>query len=413
MNAYPLFLDLAGRRVVVVGGGAVGARRAAVAADAGADVVVIAPRAEPAVASSGRLRWHAKPYQPGDIDGAWLVHAATSDPAVNAQVAADAEAARIWCVRADDAAASAAWTPAAARVDEVTVAVNAGGDPRRAAAVRDAVRLQLECGELPVRRNRARAGGQVTLVGGGPGDPGLITTRGRRALGDADVVLVDRLAPRTLLDTLPRDVEVVEVGKTPGEHAISQPQINELLVAYARAGRHVVRLKGGDPFVFGRGGEELLACRAAGVQVTVIPGVTSAFAAPAAAGVPVTHRGLARGVTVVSAHDAVDWQALARLDTTLVLLMGVQTLQDSTAALLAHGAEPDTPVAVIERAWLSEQRTTVATLATIAAAARQRGVRNPAIIVVGAVAALADDLSVRRRPIGQPGTDNYEVRVAG
>lgn len=388
---YPLFLDMARKRGVVVGGGAVASRRAAALADAGADVLVVAPHVSEQIRSDARLQVVNRRYRGGDLTGAWLVHAATDDPAVDAQVADEAHAAGVWCVRADDAAASAAWAPAAASVDDVTVAATAGGDPRRAAAVRDAVALQLECGTLPARRRRPRPSGHVTLVGGGPGDPGLITTRGRRALADADVVVVDRLAPRALLDDLDGDVTIVEVGKTPGAHAIGQEQINETLTTHARAGRHVVRLKGGDPFLLGRGGEEVQACRTAGVTATVIPGVTSAFAGPAAAGIPVTHRGLSRSVTVASAHDDLDWATLARLDGTLVLLMGVRTLPDSADALLTHGGAADTPVAVIERAHLPGQRTTRATLATIAAAADHRRIQNPAVIVVGEVATLADD----------------------
>lgn len=388
---YPFFLDVTGRRVVVVGGGAVAARRARALADAGADVVVVAPTVCPQIGTDGRLRRVSRRYETGDLDGAWLVHTATGDHGVDARVAADAEAARVWCARADDAAGSAAWTPATARVDDVTVAVSAGGDPRRAAAVRSWVALELECGTLPVRARR-RTYGRVTLVGGGPGDPGLITTRGRRALADADVVVVDRLAPRVLLDQLDQDVELVEAGKAPGAHAMSQQRINALLVDRARAGAHVVRLKGGDPFVFGRGGEEVAACREAGVAVTVIPGVTSAFAGPAAAGIPVTQRAMSRGVTVVSAHDQLNWATLANLDHTLVLLMGVHTLRDNAEALLAHGANPDTSVAVVERAHLPGQRTTHATLATIGDVAAARELRNPAVIVVGPVAARTDGL---------------------
>lgn len=389
---YPLFLDVAGKAVLVVGGGPVASRRAAALADAGADVTVVAPAVSDQIRGDGRLRWLRRPYQPTDLDGVWLVHAATDDGAVNAEVAAVADERRVWCVRADDGTRSAAWTPAVARVDDVTVAVSAGRDPRTTVAIRDAIRTRvatdLECGTLPVRRHRKRRQGHVTLVGGGPGDPDLITTRGRRALADADVVVVDRLAPRGLLTDLDDDVEIIDVGKAPGRQPVPQQEINDILVDRARTGLHVVRLKGGDPFVFGRGGEEMLACRAAGVSVTVVPGVSSAFAAPAAAGVPVTHRGLSRAVTVASAHDDLDWAALAQLDSTLVLLMGVSTLDRTTRHLLAHGLAADTPVTVVERAHHDDQRTTSATLATIARVARERAVRNPAVIVIGAVAGL-------------------------
>ncbi len=387
----PVFVDLAGRKVLVVGGGAVATRRAAALADAGADVVVVAPEQHPDLAADPRITCLGRCYRSSDIDGAWLVHTATGDPAVEARVAADADAARVWCIRADAAAVSRAWTPATARAGDVTVAVTAGADPRRSRAVCRAIAVQLENGDLPVRRHRGRSTGAVVLVGGGPGDPGLITARGRRALAEADVVVVDRLAPRELLAALAPEVEVIDVGKAPGHHRATQGEINRLLVDRARAGRLVVRLKGGDPFVFGRGAEEVQACRAAGVPVSVAPGVSSAFAGPAAAGIPVTHRGVSRSVTVVSAHDEVDWPSLAALEGTLVLLMGTATLSRSTTALLAHGADPHTPAAVVENATLPAQRVVLARLGTLAAVARSRGVRNPAVVVIGDVAALADD----------------------
>jgi uroporphyrin-III C-methyltransferase/precorrin-2 dehydrogenase/sirohydrochlorin ferrochelatase len=391
---HPLLLDVTARRVLVVGGGPVAARRAARLVEDGAEVHVVAPAIcedlRDLVDAGGTVRWHAREYLATDVDGSWLVHTATGDAAVDAAVAADAEAARVWCVRADDAAASAAWTPAVARAGDVTVAVGAGGDPRRAAALRDAIALLLDTGALPLRRRRQAAAGRVTLVGGGPGDPGLVTTRGRRALAEADVVVVDRLAPRALLDELDPSVEVVEAGKAPHAHTLTQDEINAVLVDRAQAGKHVVRLKGGDPFVLGRGGEEVAACVAAGVQVEVVPGVTSAIAVPGAAGIPVTHRGLSRQVTIVSAHDsATDWSALARLDGTLVLLMGVARLADHAARLVAAGMAPQTPVAVVENGTLPGQRTTTGTLADIADLAAARGVGNPAVVVVGDVAALA------------------------
>jgi uroporphyrin-III C-methyltransferase/precorrin-2 dehydrogenase/sirohydrochlorin ferrochelatase len=239
-----------------------------------------------------------------------------------------------------------------------------------------------------MRRGRAGAG-SVTLVGGGPGDPGLVTTRGRQTLAQADVVVVDRLAPRALLDELDTEVEVVDVGKTPGHHPVPQDEINRILVEHARAGRRVVRLKGGDPFVLGRGGEEVAACHEAGVPVEVIPGVTSAVSVPAAVGIPVTHRGLARQFTVVSGHDGLDWPTLARLEGTLVLLMGVSLLRETARHLVEHGRDPATPAAVVEDGYGPRQRLTVGTLATIADRADERGVRPPAVIVVGDVVRLA------------------------
>jgi uroporphyrin-III C-methyltransferase/precorrin-2 dehydrogenase/sirohydrochlorin ferrochelatase len=396
VTGYPLRLDVSGRRAVVVGGGAVAGRRVRGLLDAGAAVEVVAPYAVEdiaAAAADGRLVWHRRDYEPGDLAGAWVAHTATGEAAVDDAVAAEAERERVWLVRADDAARSAAWTPAVSRTDDVEVAVTAGGDPRRARAVASAVAALLDTGELPTRRQRRPSGGpgRVHLVGGGPGDAGLITTRGRRLLADADVVVVDRLAPRSLLAELDPEVEVIDVGKAPEHHAVPQEEINRLLVEHARAGKVVVRLKGGDPYVLGRGGEEVAACRAAGVAVEVVPGVTSAFAVPAAAGIPVTHRGLARGVTVVTGHDDLDWATLAALEGTLVLLMGVSRIERIVSALVGHGRDATTPVAVVESGWTPDQRTTVGTLATIAALARRRGVQAPAVIVVGDVAALADD----------------------
>ena len=389
---YPLHLDVRGRRVLVVGGGPVAARRATTLADAGAEVVVVAPYVCEEIAGDVRLRVALREWTAEDLDGVWLVQTATGEPAVDAAVAAAAEDSRIWCVRADSAEESAAWTPALLQRDDVVVSVTAGGDPRRAKRLRDAMATALDSGRLPLRRQRAGLG-HVALVGGGPGDPGLITTRGRALLAQADVVVVDRLAPRALLAELDEDVEVIEAGKAPHAHTLTQAQIEDVLVERARAGLRVVRLKGGDPYVLGRGGEEALACVAAGVPVEVVPGVTSAIAVPALAGIPVTHRGLARGFTVVSVHDTdVAWDALARVDGTLVLLMGVGRLAEATAGLVDAGLATDTPVAVIENGSTPQQRTTVATLASIAEEAERRAVRSPAVVVIGDVVRLADAL---------------------
>jgi uroporphyrin-III C-methyltransferase/precorrin-2 dehydrogenase/sirohydrochlorin ferrochelatase len=392
---YPLTLDVAGRLAVVVGGGPVAARRAQGLLEAGAQVRAVAPyicEELQDLVEAGRVEWVQRDYVTGDLDGAWLVHTATGDRPTDDLVALDAERDRVWCVRADDASRSAAWTPAVARSGSVAVAVTAGGDPRRARSLREAIAVALDSGDLPLRHHRVAAAGHVALVGGGPGDPGLITTRGRRLLAEADVVVVDRLAPRALLDGLDDDVVVVDVGKTAGNHPVPQEQINRLLVEHARAGRRVVRLKGGDPFVLGRGGEEALACVAAGVPVEVVPGVTSAISVPAAAGIPVTHRGRSRQVTIASGHEGLDWASLARLDGTLVLLMGVSGLAEATAALVEHGKPADTPVAIVESGFLPAQRTTVGTLATIAGLAAERGVQPPAVVVVGTVVDLHDVL---------------------
>ncbi|MDQ0689975.1 uroporphyrinogen-III C-methyltransferase [Arthrobacter sp. W4I7] len=386
-DIYPTALRLLGRAVLVVGGGPVAARRAKGLLDAGARVTVVAPVASTALqelADAGLLTWEQRTYRPSDVDGVWFVQTATGDSAVDAQVSADAEAQRVWCVNASDHEASAAWTPAVAEVDDVKIAVNAGGDPRRAMAVRDAVATALETGDLPLRRRRAARSGSVALVGGGPGDTGLITVRGRRLLGQADVVVADRLGPRELLNELAPDVRVIEVGKTPGHHPVPQSEINRILVEEALKGHRVVRLKGGDPYVLGRGGEEAEYCRQHGVEVEVVSGVTSAISVPAAAGIPVTHRGLAKGFSVVTGHEELS-EVPARPDHTVVLLMGVGQLRESASALGKAGLPAGTPVGIVENGYLPNQRVTIGTLGSIADQAEAAGVANPAVIVIGDV----------------------------
>jgi uroporphyrin-III C-methyltransferase/precorrin-2 dehydrogenase/sirohydrochlorin ferrochelatase len=377
--------------VLVVGAGPVAARRAKGLLDAGAVVTVVAPLASPALrelADAGLLTWEPRQYRTSDVDGVWFVQTATGNSEVDARVSADAEAQRIWCVNASDHESSAAWTPAVAVVGDVKIAVNAGGDPRRAMALRDAVATALETGDLPLRRRRASrtdtAQGSVALVGGGPGDTGLITVRGRRLLGQADVVVADRLGPRELLSELAPDVRVIEVGKTPGHHPVPQSEINRILVDEALLGHRVVRLKGGDPYVLGRGGEEAEFCRQNGVDVEVVPGVTSAISVPAAAGIPVTHRGLAKGFSVVTGHEELS-EVPARADHTVILLMGVGQLRDSAASLARAGLPAGTPVGIVENGYLPNQRVTIGTLGTIADQAEAAGVANPAVIVIGDV----------------------------
>ncbi|MCI0386343.1 uroporphyrinogen-III C-methyltransferase [Streptomyces sp. CNQ085] len=392
--AYPVGLRLTGRRVVVLGGGTVAQRRLPALLAAGADVLVIAPSATPSVeamAEAGELRWERRAYRPGDLDGAWYAVVATDDADANAAASAEAEERRVWCVRSDDAEAATAWTPATGRSEGVTVAVLTGRDPRRSAAVRDAVVEGLRDGTLTAPRHRARRAG-VALVGGGPGDPDLITVRGRRLLAEADVVIADRLGPRDLLDELPPHVEVIDAAKIPYGRAMAQEAINAALVEHAGAGRFVVRLKGGDPYVFGRGMEEAQALAEAGIPVTVVPGISSSVSVPGAAGIPVTHRGVAHEFTVVSGHVApgdprslVDWEALAKLRGTLVMLMAVERIGAIAEALVEHGRAPDTPVAVVQEGTMAGQRRVDATLATAARAVEEEGIRPPAVIVVGEV----------------------------
>lgn len=405
MGPYLLGLRLSGRRVLVVGGGRVAQRRVPALLEAGAEVTVVSPSVTPALddlIATGRVTWHSRPYEVGDCDGAWLVQACTDDRSVNTAVAAEAEAKRVWCVRADDKDASAAWTPASGRVDEISVAVTAGGDPRRAAGIRDAVVGALRDGTVDARRNRTKPVG-VALVGGGPGDPGLITVRGRQLLAQADVVVADRLAPRALLDELAPDVELIDAAKVPYGRSLSQETINELIVDRARQGRFVVRLKGGDPFVFGRGGEEMIACARAGIPVTVVPGITSAVAVPASAGVPVTHRGVSQEFHVISVHVApddprstVDWPGLARSQGTLVLMMAVERLAKVAEALLRDGRAPETPVMVVQDGTLPTQRAVIAPLSTVTDRVSAAGIRPPAIVIVGDVVRVGQEVEMVR-----------------
>ncbi|MEV8537217.1 uroporphyrinogen-III C-methyltransferase [Streptomyces sp. NPDC051211] len=399
--AYPVGLRLAGRRVVVVGGGQVAQRRLPALVAAGADVLLISPSATPSVdamAETGEIRWERRRYQDGDLAGAWYALIATQHREVNEQVSAEAERERVWCVRADDASAATAWTPATGRSEGVTVAVLTGNDPRRSAAVRDAIVEGLRDGTLAAPAHRRAAGqpngsaGSVALVGGGPGDPDLITVRGRRLLAQADVVIADRLGPRDLLAELPPHVEVIDAAKIPYGRFMAQEAINNALVEHAKAGKNVVRLKGGDPYVFGRGMEELQALAEAGITCTVVPGISSSISVPSAAGIPVTHRGVAHEFTVVSGHvgpedprSLVDWESLAKLTGTLVILMGVDKIGSIAEALVRHGKPADTPVAVIQEGTTATQRRVDATLATVGETVRAEEVRPPAVIVIGDV----------------------------
>jgi uroporphyrin-III C-methyltransferase / precorrin-2 dehydrogenase / sirohydrochlorin ferrochelatase len=418
---YPLGLQLAGLRVLVVGGGAVATRRVPPLLAADAEVTIVAPHLTPALralADAGRVTWHDRLFRESDVDGVWLVHAALDDAVAAADVSAAANTRRVFCVRADDRRAATAWTPAVTRHGPVTVAVLGGGDPRRSMAVRDRIAGGLSDGTLDRPSLEARSvspisgHGSVTLIGAGPGDPELITVKGRRLIAAATVVVIDHLAPGLLLDELGVHVEVVDASKLPYGPQKTQDEINQILVDRARAGHTVVRLKGGDPYVFGRGGEEVLACAAAGVPVTVVPGVTSAFAVPSAAGIPVTHRGVTHEVVVVSGHlppghpqSLVDWPAIARLRGTVCVLMGLKNLDTIAAELVAGGRDAVTPAAVIQDGTTDRQRVVRATLGEIAAAVVRARLRSPAVVVIGAVVDIrsaADLSSAIDRPADRP-----------
>ncbi|GHG20509.1 uroporphyrinogen-III C-methyltransferase [Streptomyces filamentosus] len=402
--AYPVGLRLAGRRVVVLGGGTVAQRRLPALIAAGADLTLISPSATPSVeamAEAGEITWIRRRYEDGDLADAWYALVATTDPAANAAASAEAERSRVWCVRSDDAEAATAWTPATGRGDGVTVAVLTGHDPRRSAAVRDAILEGLRDGSLAAPAQRARTP-FVALVGGGPGDPDLITVRGRRLLAEADVVIADRLGPRDLLDELPPHVEVIDAAKIPYGRFMAQEAINNALIEHAKAGKSVVRLKGGDPFVFGRGMEEAQALATEGIACTVVPGISSSISVPGAAGIPVTHRGVAHEFTVVSGHvgpddprSLVDWASLAKLTGTLVILMGVDKIGKIAEALVAHGKAPDTPLALVQEGTTAAQRRVDATLATVADVVKAEEVRPPAVIVIGPVVGEGPDKLTR------------------
>jgi len=400
-------LDLSGRRVVVIGGGSVAQRRLPRLIAAGAVVELIAPETTPSVgalADTGEIRWRQRGYRDGDLAEGWYAIACTDDPEINAAVCAEAERQRVFCVRADAGQHGSAVTASVGEYEGLLVGVLSGGSHTRSARVRDSVLESMRSGTIDVTADSAAPGRNpgVALVGGGPGDPELITVKGRRLLAGADVVITDRLVPRELLDELPAGVEVVDAAKIPHGRAASQDVINDMLLERVRAGQFVVRLKGGDPYVFGRGFEEFIHCADAGVPVTVVPGISSAFGAPSAADVPVTHRGMTHEAVVVSGHvppshpdSLVDWQALGRLRGTLILMMGVGNLAEFAEVLLEAGRDPATPVAVITDGTTRNQRVVRSTLHDVTRDAAAAEVTPPAITVIGPVAELAQRTAVR------------------
>lgn len=399
---YPSGLKLAGRRVVVVGGGQVAQRRLPGLIAAGADVWLVSPTLTPAIeglVGSGEVTWIERDFDPADLEGAWYVIAATDDSEVNRAVVTAAELRHTFCVRADEAEAGSAWTPAVGRHGEVTVAVlgdqRESRDPRSTAALRDRIIEGLQNGSLQDGPRRTTTPG-VVLIGGGPGDPGLITVAGRRALMEADVVVADRLAPRELLGELSPDVELIDVAKLPRGRSAQQEEINRIIVSAALDGKRVARYKGGDNFVFGRGYEEIQACREAGVPVTVIPGLSSPIAVPAIAGIPVTHRGITHEFTVISGHlppghpeSLVAWDGVARMRGTIVLMMAVENGAAIAATLVEHGRDPGTPVAVVCDGTMPTERTVLSRLGTLAVDLVENQVHAPAIIVIGEVVRVA------------------------
>ena len=452
MDYLPVFLQLRARSAVVVGGGQVAARKADWLLRAGARVTVVAPQLVPelaARAARAELAHVAAAFAPAHLGGAVLVVAASDDRAVNAAVAHSAQVREIPVNVVDSAELSSFIFPAVIDRSPVVVAVSsAGASPVLARRVRAQIEAALPArlGALArflgarraavkralapgarllfwerlisgrtaaevlsgnetaaarsfvseLRGSSSGARGEVWLIGAGPGDPDLLTLRALQLLQQADVILYDRLVPDAILERARRDAERVFVGKESGEHS-QQTRINELLVSLARAGKRVARLKGGDGYVFGRGGEELEALAAAGIPWRVVPGITAALGAAAGADIPLTHRRLAHSVTRVSGHaaldDSLDWRALARPQQTGVFYMGVAQLPRIVARLRAAGASADLPAAIVERATLPAQRVLRAPLASLAALAAREQVAAPALLIVGEVTALAPTLA--------------------
>jgi uroporphyrin-III C-methyltransferase / precorrin-2 dehydrogenase / sirohydrochlorin ferrochelatase len=457
LKYFPLFFDLTGQKVLVVGGGEVALRKISLLERSGASISVVAPDIAPelmARAAAGKLKLFIREFSPDDLQGARLVIVATSQRALNRWVASLSDSRGIPVNVVDDARASRFIVPAIIDRDPVLVAVSTGGDsPVLARRLRERLEalIPARIGELATwlktlretsrrklrdtgerrrffeaivdgaaarrfiagdsrgatgiaRRLLAttsaapRADGEVILVGAGPGDPELLTLKALRALQDADVILHDRLVPAAVLDLARRDAARICVGKAAGNIGSTQQEINALLIEHASRGKRVVRLKGGDPFVFGRGGEELQALAAARINFSVVPGITAALGAAAYAGIPLTHRDHAQSVSFVTGHSLEpgkepDWRALAMSGATAVFYMGLARLDHIVERLLEHGAADTRPAAIVAQGTTPDQRVIAATLATIRGLAAGANLQPPALLIVGEVAALHSSLA--------------------
>lgn len=452
MNYFPAFFDLDGQRVLVVGGGEVALRKISLLERAGALITVVAPVMTPELeqrAAAGAFNAVVREFVPGDLDGMRMVIVATSRRAVNRWIANLSESRNIPVNVVDDAQSSRFIVPAIIDRDPVLVAVSTGGaSPVLARRLRERLEalIPAKIGDLAAwlaelrgstrRRLRdtaerrrffetlvdgpaarrfiagdhagarrmaqellarsaaaPRAAGEVTLVGAGPGDPELLTLKALRALQDADVILYDRLVPAAVLELARRDAARICVGKAAGRKGSTQAEINALLIEHARRGRRVVRLKGGDPFIFGRGGEELQALAAARIPFSVVPGITAATACAAYAGIPLTHRDYAHSVTFVTGHgqgdgQEPDWRALAQPGATAVFYMGVARLGQIAQKLMEHGAGAARPAAIVAQGTTARQRVIMATLASIGGVSSEAKVESPALLIVGEVVGL-------------------------
>lgn len=452
---FPLFADLRQRLVLVVGGGEVAVRKIAALRAAGAKVRVGAPVLHPHLLASlerAEIEFLPGRFQPHWLDDVWLAVAATDDRAVNRAVADAAEARRLFVNVVDDAELSSYQVPSTVQRGPLQIAISsAGAAPMLARHIREQLEIQFDDAygaltellarrrqdirrRLPVVTQRRRwferflagpaltllrrqdqtaaeqafdsaldladatpAKGRVALVGAGPGDPGLLTIRALRLLNEADVILHDRLVSPEILALARRDAEFIEVAKQAGNHHTTQEGIHALLLEHAALGKRVVRLKGGDPFIFGRGGEECEVLRAHQIPFEVVPGVTAALACAAYAGIPLTHRDHAQSLRFVTAHcrqseDQLDWQQLAAEKQTLAVYMGVNGLDRLQAKLLEYGRHPDTPFAWVENGTRPEQRVISGRLSELAETSLQHDVQSPALLIIGEVAALAGQL---------------------
>jgi uroporphyrin-III C-methyltransferase/precorrin-2 dehydrogenase/sirohydrochlorin ferrochelatase len=451
MDYFPLFCRLQGKRCLLVGGGDVAERKARLLLAAGADLHVGALRFSPAFqqwADRGELTLISGAFEDAWLDECWLVVAATDDDAVNQQVAQAAEARRIFCNLVDAPEQASAIMPSIIDRSPLMVAVSSGGRaPVLARLLREKIEAMLPqhlgqlaslAGTLRARVKQrfasmaqrrffwerfftsdrlaqtlangdgARAAqlvdelfsealpaqGEVTLVGAGPGDAGLLTLKGLQQIQQADVIVYDRLVSEEILNLVRRDAERIFVGKRAGHHCVPQEQINQLLLEQAQRGRRVVRLKGGDPFIFGRGGEELEALAAHHIPFSVVPGVTAASGCSAYSGIPLTHRDHAQSVRLVTGHlqqkNKLEWEKLAAEQQTLVFYMGLSQAPHIQQQLMRHGMRGDMPAALIENGTSTRQRVVTGTLDRLSELAQQ--VESPSLIIIGSVVSLRDRL---------------------
>ncbi len=458
MDHLPIFLTLRDRAVLLVGGGDLAVRKLRLIRKAGAAVTVVAPRTDSEIeelVAQGAVDLRRRPFAPGDVDGKTVVFAATGKPDVDTAVSGEARRRGVPVNVVDRPAQSDFIMPAIVDRDPIVVAISSGGSaPVLARTLRARIESQLPpaLGRLAAFADRFRGAvkavvadgdarrrfwerffdgpvarlvlagdeqkaqermlalvnadqdgfgdpGAVAIVGAGPGDPDLLTFRAMRAIQQADVVVYDRLVGPDILEYVRRDADRIFVGKARSRHHRTQDEINALLAELALSGKRVVRLKGGDPFVFGRGGEERDYLTARGVDVEVVPGITAAVGAAAYAGVPLTHRDHASAVTFVTGHGKdgepdLDWAHLATARQTIVIYMGVETAARTAERLVANGMAPETPVAVIENATRPEQRVVACSVSALGRLVAEHAITGPALLMIGSVAGLAESTTV-------------------